>query len=86
MLTQFGIDEIRKSDIEANQENAAMYAGFLKAAKFGSLVEVAMPDGNTAEISYTHTIALTGDSQFTQLMKARMGKQGRNSGHNDRGW
>ena len=78
MLTQFGIDEIRKSDIEANQENAAMYAGFLKAAKFGSLVEVAMPDGNTAEISYTHTIALTGDSQFTQLMKARMEKQGEN--------
>lgn len=78
LLVQFGVDEIHKSDIDVNHEEAAMYAGLLKAAKFGDLMEISMPDANTAEISYTHVIGLTGDSQFSQLMKARMEKQGDN--------
>jgi len=78
LLTQFGVNEIHKSDIDANQESAAMYAELLRAARFGSLVGVSIPDGDTAEISYIHTIGLTEDSQFSQEMKATMKKQGAN--------
>ena len=78
LLTQFGVNEIYKSDIDANQESAAVYADLLRAARFGSLVGVSMPDEDTAEISYTHTIGLTEDSQFSQEMKATMKKQGAN--------
>jgi len=78
LLTQFGVNEIYKSDIDANQESAAVYADLLRAARFGSLVGVSMPDEDTAEISYIHTIGLTEDSQFSQEMKATMKKQGAN--------
>lgn len=76
LLTQFGVSEIRKEDILAEQDNAAMYAELLRGAKFSSLTNIEMPDGDTAVITYLHMIWLTEDSQFSQLMTAKMKKQG----------
>ena len=53
-----------------------MYAELLRAARFDSLADVQMPDENTAVISYQHAIGLTAESQFSQLMKARMERRG----------
>lgn len=75
ILTQFGVSEIHKSDIDA-QGDASMYAELLRAARFDSLADVQMPDENTAVISYQHAIGLTAESQFSQLMKARMERRG----------
>lgn len=76
MLAQFGVSEIYKSDIDAQEGNVAMYAELLRAAKFDSLVSVRMPDDSTAVVSYIHSLGLAPDSQLSQLMTARMIKKG----------
>lgn len=76
MLAQFGVSEIHKSDIDAQEGNVALYAELLRATKFDSLVSVRMPDENTAVVSYMHSIGLAPDSQLSQLMTARMAKKG----------
>ena len=77
LLKQFGIDEIRKSDINAgyNQNNVSMYAGLLKAAKFEGLVSAEISKDGTAVIKYYQTLGLTADSQVSQLMSAILEKK-----------
>lgn len=77
MLKQFGIDEIHKSDIDAqyNQNNVSMYAELLKAAKFERLVSADISGNGVAQIKYYQILGLAADSQVSQLMSARLEKK-----------
>jgi hypothetical protein len=77
MFKQFGIEEIRKSDIDAgyNQDNVAMYSQLLMAAKFERVTDVGISDDGTAVVRYYHTLELSADSRVSQMMSARLVKK-----------
>lgn len=78
MLKQFGIDEVLKSDIDAEYEadNASLYSNLLKAAKLDSVTDNKISKDGSATITYYHILALSGDSEVRQHMSAELKKTG----------
>ena len=79
MLKQFGIDEVLKSDIDAEYEddNASIYSNLLKAAKLDSVTDSKISEDGSAKITYYHILALSGDSGVRQQMSAELKKTGK---------
>ena len=74
MLKQFGVEEISKSDIDA--DSASVYSQLLKAARFDSIKGEAVKD-NICTITYYQVLGLSEDSQVRQPMSAQLGKSGK---------
>jgi hypothetical protein len=79
MLKQFGIDEVLKSDIDAEYEadNASLYSNLLKAAKLESITDSKISEDGSAKILYYHVLALSGGSGVRQQMSAELKKTGK---------
>lgn len=71
MLKQFGVDEITKSDIDA--DSASVYSELLKAAKFDTIAKEVTKDG-VCTVTYYQILGLSTDSQIRQFMSAQLKK------------
>lgn len=78
MLKQFGVEEIHKSDIDAeyNEDNASLYSGLLKAAKLDSVTDGRIEQDGIAVVTYYQVLGLSPESQIRQPMSAKLKKIG----------
>lgn len=74
MLRNFGVEEIIKSDIDAeyNESNVSLYSDLLKAAKLDTISKETIMEDNTVIITYYHSLGLSADSNVRQLMSAKL--------------
>lgn len=71
MLKQFGVNELSKSDIDA--DSASVYRELLKAAKFDTIAKEVTKDG-ISTVTYYQIFGLSADSQIRQPMSAQLKK------------
>ncbi len=74
MLRNFGVEEISKSDIDAEygEDSMSLYSDLLKAAKLDTISKESIMNDGTAIITYYQSLGLTADSSVRQLMSAKL--------------